>query len=145
MQIAEEVLTEAGFSRYEVASYAKPGFQCKHNIAYWTGVPYLGLGESAATMTQNDTRRMRMKDGEVTDDLTRPQMEAEDLMLGMRMACGVSQERLDSARAWLPGLDDTLKELQRMGLARFQEDRFVPTERGWLMGNELYERLFELA
>ena len=56
-------------SRYEVASYARPGFACRHNIAYWTGVPYLGLGRSAATMTQNAQRRMRVKDGQVTDDL----------------------------------------------------------------------------
>ena len=44
------LLARAGFERYEVASYAKPGFRCRHNIAYWTGVPYLGLGRSAASM-----------------------------------------------------------------------------------------------
>ena len=65
MQIAARVLDSEGFERYEVASYARPGFACRHNIAYWTGVPYLGLGRSAATMTQNAQRRMRVKDGQV--------------------------------------------------------------------------------
>ena len=50
MDLAAEVLEEAGFERYEVASYAKPGHRCRHNIAYWTGKPYLGLGRSAASM-----------------------------------------------------------------------------------------------
>ena len=74
MQIAARVLDSEGFERYEVASYARPGFACRHNIAYWTGVPYLGLGRSAATMTQNAQRRMRVKDGQVTDDLDSRQM-----------------------------------------------------------------------
>ena len=47
---AARVLGEAGLARYEVASYARPGHVCRHNIAYWTGVPYLGLGAAAASM-----------------------------------------------------------------------------------------------
>lgn len=50
MDLAAEVLKEAGYERYEVASYAKSGHRCRHNIAYWTGKPYLGLGRSAASM-----------------------------------------------------------------------------------------------
>lgn len=88
MQAAERILSRAGYKRYEVASYAKPGFECRHNIAYWTGVPYLGLGRSAASMTQNAERRMRIQDGKVTDDLDAGEMAAEDMMLGMRMSRG---------------------------------------------------------
>ena len=50
MDVAAELLHAHGYERYEVASYAKPGHRCRHNIAYWTGVPYLGLGRSAASM-----------------------------------------------------------------------------------------------
>ena len=50
MEAAERILAIAGYSRYEVASYARPGKRCAHNIAYWTGVPYLGLGPGAASM-----------------------------------------------------------------------------------------------
>lgn len=50
MDLAAEVLKEAGYERYEAASYAKPGHRCRHNIAYWTGKSYLGLGRSAASM-----------------------------------------------------------------------------------------------
>lgn len=50
MSLARERLMAAGFEPYEVASYAKPGHACRHNIAYWTGKSYLGLGRSAASM-----------------------------------------------------------------------------------------------
>lgn len=145
MQIAARVLAEAGFERYEVASYARPGFQSRHNIAYWTGVPYLGLGRSAATMTQNAERRMRMKDGQVTDDLDARQMAAEDLMLGMRMTLGVSNEQVARAAALLPDAPATLERLAGEGLVVHVDGRWRPTERGWLCGNDLYGELFDLA
>lgn len=145
MQIAAHVLTEAGYERYEVASYARPGYQCRHNIAYWTGVPYLGLGRSAATMTQNAQRRMRMKDGQVTDDLNARQMAAEDLMLGMRMTCGVTDDQVKRATEQLRDAPAALERLARDGLVVHEGGRWRPTERGWLCGNDLYGELFDLA
>ncbi len=146
MKLASEELARAGFERYEVASYAKPGYECRHNIAYWTGVPYIGFGTSAATMTQNATRRMRLKDGAVTDDLSRKEMEAEDLMLGMRMTCGVTGERIAQARQYLTSVDEAFARLQEEGLVVPNiAGGFSPTERGWLCGNDLYGELFDLA
>lgn len=145
MEIAERVLHDAGFARYEVASYARPGFQCRHNIAYWTGVPYLGIGRSAATMTQNAQRRMRVSDDHVTDDLDERQMAAEDLMLGMRMSCGVSDELVTRVACVLPDALAVLDELARKGFVIHSEGRWRPTKLGWLCGNDLYGDLFDLA
>lgn len=50
MRRAEEALGRAGLARYEVASYARPGRRCEHNVAYWTGRPYLGIGVRASSM-----------------------------------------------------------------------------------------------
>ncbi len=50
MQQAQEQLEAAGFIRYEVASYALPSKECRHNQAYWTAIPYLGLGTNASSM-----------------------------------------------------------------------------------------------
>ena len=50
MERAAEQLGTAGLERYEVASYARPGRACRHNIAYWTGASYLGLGPAASSM-----------------------------------------------------------------------------------------------
>ena len=145
MQAAARILEQAGYERYEVASYARPGYQCKHNIAYWTGVPYLGLGTSAASMTQNNQRRRRMQDGQITDDLNLPEMLAEDMMLGMRMSRGISDELVQRAEQTLPQTRNVLEQLARESLVEHAQNRWRPTERGWLCGNELYSALFNLA
>ncbi len=145
MELAERVLAAQGFSRYEVASYALPGYESKHNSSYWTGVPYLGIGKSATTMTQNDERRMRVMNGEVVDDLNRSQMEAEDLMLGMRMARGISDERLTRACALLPEAERVMRDLVEDGYVEHEDGEWRPTRQGWLCGNDLYARLLDLA
>ncbi len=145
MQLAAKLLCEGGFERYEVANYAKPGFASKHNTSYWQGVPYLGLGESAATMTQNAERRMRKTDDLITDDLNPAQMAAEDLMLGMRLTAGVPIARVEAAKPLLPGVQECFDELCELGLVAKTDTAYVPTEEGWLCGNELYGRIFDLA
>lgn len=145
MEIAGDILSAAGYARYEVASYAKQDYVCRHNVAYWTGVPYLGLGRSAVTMTQNAERRMRLCDGQVTDSLDARQMAAEDLMLGMRMTVGVSDERVERSATLLPEAEETLEQLVSQGLVIHADGRWRPTERGWLCGNDLYRALLELA
>lgn len=46
-RIGVERMAEAGYARYEVSSFAKPGHECRHNMSYWNGSDYLGLGPSA--------------------------------------------------------------------------------------------------
>lgn len=145
MKLAARILTEHGFQRYEVASYAKPGFESRHNISYWTGKSYLGLGYSATTMTQNAERRMRVQDDRVTDDLNARQMAAEDLMLGMRMSCGVDDSKVNQVALLVPETSETLEGLVDDGLVEHNDGRWYPTERGWLFGNDLYGTLLELA
>lgn len=43
------LLKNSGYNRYEISNYAKKGFECKHNIVYWTGGEYLGLGLGASS------------------------------------------------------------------------------------------------
>ncbi|WP_201456856.1 radical SAM family heme chaperone HemW [Chlamydia sp. 17-3921] len=52
--LAEELLTSHGFARYELGSYAKPGYESKHNLCYWTDRPFLGLGVSASQYLQGE-------------------------------------------------------------------------------------------
>jgi oxygen-independent coproporphyrinogen-3 oxidase len=46
-------LAENGYERYEISNYAKPGYECRHNLSYWERVDYLGLGLGAASLLGN--------------------------------------------------------------------------------------------
>lgn len=74
MDIAFEMFSQQGLEQYEVASYARPGCCCQHNVNYWTGVEYLGLGRSASSMISYDTY-MQL----VQDELLPPLFDVQDL------------------------------------------------------------------
>jgi len=46
-------LASKGYERYEISNYAKPGYECRHNLSYWERVDYLGLGLGAASLLGN--------------------------------------------------------------------------------------------
>lgn len=125
MDVARERLSSAGYHPYEVASYALDGHECAHNIAYWTGQGYLGLGRSAAGMldaedfdrlaglfpdvpARGDAHRVRLvqrDDGATTfgvEYLTHREAAAEDLMLACRMTRGVASNLLVHAARVIP-------------------------------------------
>ncbi len=49
----QELLAEQGYHRYEISNYARPGFQCRHNIGYWTGTEYAGFGLGASSLLRH--------------------------------------------------------------------------------------------
>ncbi len=104
---ARDILREYGFERYEISNYALPGYACRHNIGYWTGVEYLGLGLGASSYIQGFRFRneadldayqkinMRADDADwrIHQDITElseKDMIEEFMILGLRMMKGVS-------------------------------------------------------
>lgn len=125
MDVARKRLSSAGYHPYEVASYALDGHECAHNIAYWTGRGYLGLGRSAAGMLdaedfdrlaglfpgvapRGDFHRVRLVQRNddatafVAEYLTQREAAAEDLMLACRMTRGVASDLLVRAARVIP-------------------------------------------
>ena len=181
MEAAAAVLGDSGYVRYEVASYAREGKACRHNQAYWTGRPYLGLGVAASSMLtregyrrlrracvqlpviDDDVSRVRLTVASGVQDIARePALEAlrfdielldeaqaaaEDLMLGMRLSAGVGPELLGHARSTLgeARVDGAIASCVERGLAAWDSERLEPTHDGWLLGNELYGTLWDLA
>ena len=52
METATDVLAECGLERYEVSNFARRGFECRHNLGYWTREEYLGLGAGAHSLVK---------------------------------------------------------------------------------------------
>lgn len=142
MDVARERLGAAGYHPYEVASYALDGHECAHNIAYWTGRGYLGLGRSAAGMldaedfdrlaglfpgvsSRGDAYRVRLvqRDDDATafeaEHLSQREAAAEDLMLACRMTRGVASDLLVRAARVIPadGLTAACDRALELGLA----------------------------
>lgn len=63
-KIASKRLSEAGYNHYEISSYCKPGFECKHNITYWQNRPFyaFGLGSASYINGVRYSRPRRMKE-----------------------------------------------------------------------------------
>jgi putative oxygen-independent coproporphyrinogen III oxidase len=51
-RLAREILTGSGYEHYEISSYARPGYQCRHNRVYWENRPYYALGMGAASYVE---------------------------------------------------------------------------------------------
>lgn len=49
----EQILAQYGYQRYEISNYAKPGYECRHNLVYWQGGDYLGVGLGASSMLEH--------------------------------------------------------------------------------------------
>ena len=108
-ELAQEILTSAGYEHYEISNYALPGHQCRHNRVYWQNRPYYGFGMGAASYVQGcrftrpRTRReyyawvqQLIEAGGVVDCPETPEAEIllETLMLGLRLAEGLSLSAL---------------------------------------------------
>jgi oxygen-independent coproporphyrinogen III oxidase len=88
---AEAVLTASGFVRYEISNYAKPGSACRHNLLYWTGQDYLGLGPSAQSYV-NGVRFGNRADLTAYLDL----LEKHTLPVEERIALSPSEQQRDA-------------------------------------------------
>jgi oxygen-independent coproporphyrinogen-3 oxidase len=139
-------LREAGLPAYEISNYARPGEECRHNLLYWTGGNYLGVGPSAASHVEGHRFRNRPHLGEweqaieegrlpATDIevLTPRQRAGERVMLelrlttrGVRIKEFIEQFGQDARDLFARQLAD----LSRAGLLRVTPENFALTEAG---------------
>lgn len=126
-ELADRRLREAGLIRYEISNYCRPGFACRHNLRYWQGEDYLGLGPSAQSLVQGRrfgnvehlaTYLERLAEGQLPiaerEELDEAQRRREAVVFGLRMIDGVSTELVEGGTD--PGWAARVKELIDRGL-----------------------------
>lgn len=156
------ILAQHGYQQYEISNFAKPERECRHNIGYWTRVPYIGLGASAASflttksgglrltnpasireyiaMTEDNAWRRRERTSLLPEDA-----RFESLMLGLRMTCGVSETDF----AAMHGIKlndycgDILRRQEQRGLLLHRDDRWALTRRGMDVQNAILVEIME--
>jgi oxygen-independent coproporphyrinogen-3 oxidase len=146
--IADESFSKAGFDWYELSNWSKVGSECRHNIAYWVGANWWGLGPGAHSHVDG-VRFWNVKHPAAYQDrlttgaepiqereiLTEEQMASERLMLEIRLKSGIAKsslaaEQLDALESFRIGgaLDPDMWAAQRVALTqsgRLIADRIV--------------------
>jgi putative oxygen-independent coproporphyrinogen III oxidase len=135
------VLGEAGYRHYEVSNWARPGYECRHNLGYWERRPYVGLGAGAHGF--RDRRRwcnvrppeeyLRLVEaGELpvggSEELEPADAHLEEVFLRLRILRGIPASWIHDGRE---------EPYVESGLLRRDDGHLVPTERGMLLLNEL--------
>jgi len=158
-QLADAMLTKAGYEHYEISNYAQPGYQCQHNRVYWQNKPYYGFGMGATSYVQRQRfSRPRTRQeyytwvdhGGVIDcpKTSHPDLLLEILMLELRLAEGVSfaQISLEFGQETLNQICSCLKPYYERGwVENIGSERFrLTAPQGFLFSNTILGALFEV-
>ena len=161
-----ELLEEAGYIHYEVSNFARMGYQCRHNMGYWEGDDYLGVGP-AATSTINGRRWTNLADlqawsaavqagqswsagsagsGSSTVEILSPTDRVlELLMLRLRTCRGLRVKAYTelTGRDFMRDNKTLIHTLHKNGLIRIRHGYLRLTLNGMLVSNSILERMFE--
>ena len=137
-------LEARGYQSYEVSNFARPGHECRHHQAVWSGEDYLGLGPGAVS-TVGGRRWRNLRDTgayaqswllgsgprrQEEEMRSQDEIRTEKILLGLRTRAGLSEDRL-------AGREECLEILVRKGWARREDGRFHLTARGRLRADEV--------
>ena len=132
----EQILAQAGYERYEISNYAKKGYACRHNLVYWQGGDYLGLGLGSSSY-MDDVRFHNTTDldtyvnqGAYVEDREELSVQAkmeEFMFLGLRVIAGVSGTEFEKrfGKTMEDVYGDVLRKHEEEGLLQIErkEDR----------------------
>jgi len=148
-------LNAAGINQYEISNFARPGFESRHNLKYWTRQPYLGFGVDAHSMLTNrdaavrfsmpDSLEQYVADGSPNPTLIDRQAAIEEsFFLGLRLNRGLD---LDQVRDDFGPheLNPIIEELVQADLLQRQGSVIRLTPRGRLLSNEVFERFLTVS
>jgi oxygen-independent coproporphyrinogen-3 oxidase len=149
-------LAAAGIAQYEISNFARAGCESRHNLKYWTRLPYFGFGVDAHSMLLSATpdldavrfapadsleRYMSGRELQRTPVSLRAALE-ESFFLGLRLTRGISLRDLATkfSNEAVEGARAVIAELLEGGLIEQRGDLVRLTSRGRLISNEVFER-----
>ena len=137
---------EYGLEQYEISNYAKPGYECRHNQAYWLRQDYLGFGLGASSLIDNvrfrNTADLKqysqgIYEKEEREVLSVQEQMEETMFLGLRMKDGVSMEAFEKVfhTPFSAVYGKTVLDLKNEGLVQTEDERLFLTEKGFDLSN----------
>jgi len=148
-----ERLADNGFVHYEISNFAKPGFECRHNLKYWTGKPYLGIGAAAhsyiddirsANISNPPEYIRKIKNHEspqsIRDSIGFAEKLSERFFLGLRLIRGISLTSLENefGRQAIQKYRDIIKQLEGRKLITLDGDMLKLTRLGLDYANQVW-------
>jgi len=147
---------ELGYTRYEISSFSKPNHECRHNINYWEGGDYLGLGPSAHSLI-NGERFSNSSDiykyieqlknntlPRIKDESSKEARMVETVMLGLRTMWGIDQNKfLEKYNQEIKSILNIAQynDLVESGHIKEENDRILLTDEGIYLADEITSRL----
>jgi oxygen-independent coproporphyrinogen-3 oxidase len=155
-QMVMDGLRSAGYAHYEISNFSLPGKQSNHNLGYWRGQSYLGIGPSAHSfdgksrqfnIANNALYIKALQDSRIPftrEDLSSKQRVNEMIMLGLRTSEGVNIELQAGDLHWnlLQQNAQYLQLLQRDRFAIIEKNKLILTDKGKLIADRISEDLF---
>ena len=155
LNMACTILEEMGLKRYEISAFAKKGKESRHNLGYWTGRPFLGLGPSAFSFYEGKRFRnvanltaykKALKVGKAPIDfdekLPYPNNVHEQIAIGLRVFDGICLKTFEKEVASLPKLlKETLQALETEGLIHNTSQKISLSEKGRLFYDTVAESI----
>lgn len=160
MRSAREILEAEGYGNYEVSNFARPGYECRHNLIYWNCHDYLGVGAGAHShiscggeegwgIRRSNVRNPELYMKRVTGDgdavcasydLSRTTALEDKLLMGLRLSDGVGIEGLKKRFGCEPDASG-LEYLESDGFILTDGDRLRLTAKGRIFTDELVARV----
>ncbi|MEW6556909.1 MAG: hypothetical protein AB1349_06100 [Elusimicrobiota bacterium] len=134
-------LKENGYHHYEISNFAKPGWECQHNINYWQNGQYLGFGLGAVSHirdiriknTENMDEYLKGNFNTISEKLVSDKKTSENLMLGLRLIDGIKISEEVKTKFF-----QQISKLKNSFLLTEQNNLLKLTDKGLLMANYVF-------
>ena len=150
---AVEFLHRCGYEQYEISNFAKPGYESRHNLKYWTLGEYAGFGPGAHSdfggvrygyardLDSYLAGELHLSESEVIPPMER---DMEYIMLSLRTRFGLNPKEFENRfRERFAPMEAILQRCRDNDLARWEDDHWCLTPKGFLLSNQIIASLQE--